>query len=216
VGLFVLWFVLAAYLAFVGPGRRGHHFMPALPALGLLALYPLHLLAARRGLRAAVASRPSTVVGVVLGCYIFLLMFAGTLGEGVRCWQTKPHWYSLHRTAPSAGERQGASIARLTQPDDRVYVWGWSPAAYRFASRRPASRYATFEKLGQVREHADFIFVRATADIQRTCPKVIAIGVNDYERLLAAPRSAFADWLATAYETADTVDGMRILVRTGR
>ncbi len=211
VGLFVLWFVLAAYLAFVGPGRRGHHFMPALPALGLLALYPVHLLAAGRGLRAALLTRPSAAAAAAIGGYVLVSALAGSLGEAGRCWRTKAHWYALHRARPSASERQAAAIARLTQPDDRIYVWGWSPGTYRFACRRPASRYATFEKLGQLGRHADFIFERGTADIRRNHPKAIAIGVNDYERLVAPPRSDFAVWMMAHYDTADTVDGMRIL-----
>jgi hypothetical protein len=214
VGLFVLWFVLAAYLAFVGPGRRGHHFMPALPALGLLALYPVHLVAARRGLRAALLARPGAALGVVLGAYVFLLVFVGSLAEADRCWRTKAHWYALDRARPSACERQAAAIVRLTQPADLIYVWGWSPGTYRHACRRPASRYATFEKLGQVGRYADFIFEHGTADIRRNRPRVVALGMNDYERLIGPPRNDFAAWLATDYEPVTTVEGMNLLLRT--
>lgn len=213
VGLMVLWLLLAAYLAFAGPGRRGHHFMPALPALGLLVLYPVHLLAARRGLRAMLTARPSAVAGVVAGGYVLVLLLAGSLAEAGRCWLVKPHWYALHRTQPSACERQAAEIAKLTQPGDAIYVWGWSPGTYRYACRRPASRYATFEKLGQVGKHADFILERAQDDIRRSRPEVIAIAPEDYEQLARPPAGEFGAWLRREYETVTTVEGMHVLRR---
>lgn len=57
--LFWLWLLLAGYLACVGPGRRGHHMLPTLAPLGLLALTPIGHLVRRRGLSASVAARPS-------------------------------------------------------------------------------------------------------------------------------------------------------------
>ena len=211
--LFWLWFLLAAYLACVGPGRRGHHFMPVLPALGLLALYPLHRLAAPRGLIARLSARPTSVVVLVLCGYVLVQLGASNAVELARCWQVKPHWYALSYARPRDYQIRAAAIRRLTQPGDRIYVWGWSPGTYRYAQRPAASRFATFEKIGQVGAHAQFIFDEATADLRRSPPKAIYFSSEDLRRLLDEPRSAFAEWLAERYEDQGVIGGMHLLIR---
>lgn len=213
VGLFLLWFLLAAYLACVGPGRRGYHFMPALPALGLLGLYALHLLAGRRGLRTRLTAHPGAAAALVAAAYWLGALAVGNLHAAGEVWQTKPQWYAVRSRWPAPYQLQAAEICRLTGPGDTIYVWGWSPGTYRFAYRRAASRYATIEKIGHVGAQARFIVDGAVADIRRTPPTVFVISVNDYAALRAPPPSNFAVWLSRHYETAHTVAGMHILTR---
>ena len=213
VGLIVLWFVLAAYLACVGPGRRGHHMMPALPALGLLVLYPLHLMVARRGLRACLTASPGAAASIVVWAFVLGTLAAGSMAAAASCWQTKPHWYALDRSQPASYELRAAEIRRLSDPGDTIYIWGWSPETYRFACRRPASRYATLEKCGQVGEHARFILDGAIADIRRHPPRVFVISTRDYAGMTAPPLGDFAAWLEERYELSSTVEGMHILIR---
>ena len=209
VGLLVMWFVLAAYLAWVGPGRRGYHFVPALAPLVLLALYPLHLLVARRGLRTGVAGRAGKAVAIIVGSYLLITVAAGGLGEAARCWATKPHWYALRRQSPAPYEVLAAEIAQRTDAADRIYVWGWNPSVYRYALRLPASRHATLEKVGHVGAHAAFIQERVAADLQRDPPKSIVISSYDRERL----DPALASWLAARYERACTAADMDVFLR---
>lgn len=216
VGLFWIWFLLAFYLACVGPGRRGHHLMPALPALGLLALYPLHALAGRRGLWARVTARPSVACVVVLVASVLGGVAWASLVEARRCWHAKTHWCALQRAVPSPCELQGAEIARRTTPDQTIYVWGWSPGTYRYALRRAASRYATLEKRGQVGEWARFILDGVEADLQRAPPALFIISTGDLAALrAAAAESGFARWVCAAYEPVAHVAGMELLRRRG-
>ncbi|MEI7902608.1 MAG: glycosyltransferase family 39 protein [bacterium] len=216
VGLIVLWFVLAAYLACVGPGRRGHHMMPALPALGLLVLYPLHLIVARRGLRACLTASPGAAAAVVVWTFVLGTLATGSVAAATSCWQTKPHWYALDRSQPASYEVRAAEIRRLSDPGDTIYIWGWSPETYRFACRRPASRFATLEKCGQVGEHARFNLDGAMADIRRHPPRLFGISIPDYAGMTAPPVGDFAAWLEGQYELSSTVEGMHILVRRCR
>lgn len=211
-GLFLMWFLMAAYLACVGPGRRGHHFMPALPALGLLALHPLHLLAGGRGLGARLTARPVLAVVLVVWGYCILSVAAGGLREAERIWRSKPSWWAAYRLQPAPYQQQAADVVRRTKPSDTVYVWGWSPGTYRWAYRRPASRFATLEKCGQVGHHADFILTGAMADLRRAPPAVFVISPADHERL-AGTVGRFGAWLNAHYTHVETVAGMRILAR---
>lgn len=41
----------------------------------------------------------------------------------------------------------GKKIAEITNPDDKIFVWGWSPEFYRTSGRRPASRFVFCDAL---------------------------------------------------------------------
>lgn len=213
VGTLVLWFLLAAYLACVGPGRRGHHFMPALPALGLLALYVIHLIGRRRGLRTVLTVRPSATAALVMWLYLLAVLAAGSWNAALSMWRTKPHWYALQRLQPEPYEAQAALIRQLTRPNDTIYVWGWSPGTYRCSYRRPASRYATIEKRGQVGEHAQFIVDGAVHEIQQRPPRIFVISSGDYAAAITPPCTDFAAWLQANYRLRATIEGMHILLQ---
>ena len=212
VELLWVWFLLAVYLACVGPGRRGHHFMPVLPSLALLALYPLHALAAGRGLYQRVVAHPSAATVMVVFGYVLALLFARNVVESERCWREKPGWYAFSYTEPTGEQLRAAEIRRLTDPDDSIYVWGWSPGTYRYAYRPCPSRFATFEKVGQLGAHAEFILDAAIEDIRQKPPEVIVFSTNDLNGLRTAdPHGDFTDWLFERYEDRGIVAGMHIM-----
>jgi hypothetical protein len=213
VALFWLWFAVALYAACVGPGRRGHHFLPVLAPLGLLALYPLHLLVARHGLAARATARPTTVALLVLFVGLLAELGVRQATELTRCWAVKPTWHALSYATAQDYQLQADEIRKLAAPSERIYVWGWSPGTYRYAYRLPASRYATLEKLGQVGNHARFILDGAIADIRRNEPKVFVVSVGDWRGLRTDPDSEFAQWLTARYVDCGLVGGMHILLR---
>ena len=136
-----------------------------------------------------------------------------SFGAARYAWSSKPAWYALRRTTPAPTELQGVAVARLTQPSDRIFVWGWSPGTYRYACRLPASRFTTLEKVGQVRPHADFIFAAAARDVMAANPPVMVMAASEYEGTLRGEQRDLAAWLAANYEIQDTVAGMHILMR---
>jgi 4-amino-4-deoxy-L-arabinose transferase-like glycosyltransferase len=211
-GLLWLWLLLAFYLACVGPGRLSYHLMPTLPALGLIALYPLDRLAGQRGLGARIVARPSVAAALVVYGFIVAGLAADNARQMSRCWSVKPHWYALQRRQPAPYELQAAELRRLTGPDERIYVWGWSPGTYRYAYRRCVSRFATLEKTARLGERARFLTDGAIADIMASPPAAFVISVGDLPALMQSPRSPFADWLDRNYKHHGEFDGMHILL----
>jgi hypothetical protein len=212
VELFWLWFGFALYLACAGPGRRGHHLMPVLAPLGLLALYPVHLAATHSGLWRRMTVRPTFVAVIVVYLYALGLLAWDNAVEIGRCWQNKSHWYSLQYAADPGWLQQAREIRRLTRPDERIYVWGWSPGTYRYAYRRAASRYATLEKVGQLAGRADFILQRARQDLRANRPSVFVISPADLAWMRRAAPDDFVVWLTSNYEDRGVTGGMHIMV----
>ena len=211
VGVLWLWLAAACYLSCVGPGRLAYHLAPTLAPLGLLALYPLHWLLRGRDLRQRIVAKPSIAAVVTVYLFVVASVAGDSVGVARRCRVTKPNWHALTRDPPAAYEVQAAEVARLTTPDETVYVWGWSPGTYRFAYRHSPSRFSTLEKLGQVGKPAEFIYDGAIADIRAAPPTLLVISVGDLQALLAPPRSEFAQWVDRHYQDRGEFEGMHIL-----
>ncbi|MFH1747917.1 MAG: glycosyltransferase family 39 protein [Planctomycetota bacterium] len=208
-----LWGLLAVYLACVGPGRRGHHFMPVLPALGLLALYPLHRLVGQSGLAVRLTGRPTVAIVLVLYAYGLGQLALPNVAELKRCWQRKSHIFSLDYGEPQGYQVQAQAIRKWSQPGETIYVWGWSPGTYRYAYRPCVSRFATFEKVGQLRQHAQFIIDSALEDLYARPPTVFVISENDLHGVQADADDTLARWLNVHYDNRGVIGGMYILVR---
>jgi Dolichyl-phosphate-mannose-protein mannosyltransferase len=106
-----------------------HYFLPAVPFLALLVAASLRrtLDARRRG--AGATARRVTTVGAA-----FLLVFGGLAA------------YFGEKLDGRIGhdilvERLAKYIEAATTPDQRVFVWGFSPWLYPYSHRRPAGRY---------------------------------------------------------------------------
>ena len=211
IGVFWLWLAAACYLSCVGPGRLAYHLAPTLAPLGLLALYPLHWLLGGRDLRRRIVAKPSIAAVVTIYLFVLASVAGDSVGVARRCRVTKPNWLALTRDPPAAYEVQAAEVARLTTPDETVYVWGWSPGTYRFSYRHSPSRFSTLEKLGQVGKCAEFIYEGAIADIRATPPTLLVISVGDLQALLSSPQTEFARWVDRHYRDHGEFDGMHIL-----
>jgi hypothetical protein len=140
-------------------------------------------------------------------------LLATNLTELGRCWQQKPHPWSLTYAETPGYMVQADTIRQLTTPDALIYVWGWRPGTYRYAYRPCPSRYATFEKVGQLGQHARFILDAAVADLRRRPPEVFVISDNDLHGVVTPPRTDFGDWLAGNYTDQGLIGGMHILTR---
>ncbi len=214
IGVMVLWFVLAAYLALVQAGRQGYHFMPVVAPLTLLTVYPLHLLAGRRGLARTLTARPVAAAVLVVWLWVLATTAAGSAAATARCWAGRRAWAAAGATATPGTDPVLAAVVRAAcPPGETLYVWGWAPGVYRNAQRWPASRYATLEKLGQVGPHARFIFDGARGDLRARPPRVVVISAGDAAGL--RPPDPFNEWFRATYAPQATAGGMEIWVRRG-
>lgn len=208
----LMWGGLAYYLSTVGPGRRPYHFSTVLPAIGVLALWPLHVMFTSPKGTQGYLQRPSIAVCLVIYVAGYYELVADSWATAGTAWSEKPSWYAIERRVPAPYERQAAAICAYSDPTDRVYVWGWNPGAYCYACRRPSSRFATLEKGSHVGEHARFIVEGARHDLLRRPPKVLLIGLADLAALREANPPAFMTWVDENYRETETIDGMVLFV----
>lgn len=211
-GLLWLWFLLALYFACVGPGRQGHHFMPILSPLGLLAIEPFGRALRSASFSARVAASPRLAMFAVAYLALLVDLAGNSLVRAVDWWRGKSAWYALAYHTPTEEQQRAAEIVRITRPEERIYVWGWSPGTYRFSCRRSASRFATLEKAGQVGEHAEFLVRGAMRDIQRDPPAVFIISLAD-RPALHETRPEFAAWVREHYVDHALIGGMYLLTK---
>jgi 4-amino-4-deoxy-L-arabinose transferase-like glycosyltransferase len=208
-----VWLLASFYLAGVSPGRQGHHLMPILAPLAMLTLHALVEFAGGADVLHASARR----AGVAVAAVLWLAALGPAAGASLRAaepgWASKPHWYALARREPWPAEAQGRAVAALCGPDDPIFVSGWSPGTYRYAERVAASRFATFEKRGQLGPQAQFIVDEALADLRRTPPAVFVIAAREYAALQASPGDAYGAWIAAQYEPRVTIAGMTLFTR---
>jgi 4-amino-4-deoxy-L-arabinose transferase-like glycosyltransferase len=113
-----LWLASSASAVMLGFHFFGHYYLQLIPPLALLATAALQTLPRERLVTALVTS--------VCCCALFLAW--GVLA---------PRPGLTHAT------RLADTVARRTDPGDRVLIWGIHPETYWLADRAPASRYLT-------------------------------------------------------------------------
>ncbi|MCC6359622.1 MAG: hypothetical protein IT450_12830 [Phycisphaerales bacterium] len=228
--LFAVWLLVDLLLVAIGVGRLAYHLMVILPPLALLAVQGLAVVVgiARRdegatNFTARLVRSPRSTTAATIGLAIAASAFADSIREGARFAAGSPlrdgatfsgsAWIQAAAQVPVGFAEQAALIQRLASPADTIYVWGWSPGSYRYAYRRCPSRFATIEKVGQLRGRARFILDEVAATLRRNPPAVFLISPNDLDGLLPAPRDEFAEWFDSEYERVELINGMWIMKR---
>jgi len=126
------------------------------------------------------------------------------------------------RAYNAPNRRVAAWLATHTAPDDAIYVWGFDPAIYDMARRRPASRfvYNAPQRAPWYRRRGRAALLR---DLRRTPPAAILVQSGDVhpgtagtERDSAAELRHFpalAALLRDRYRPAETLGGFAIHLR---
>ena len=198
--LFLLWawMLVAVYLALVGPHQRVPYLAVALPPLIMLCAHGVHLLL--RSGRRIQDTKPA--YHVVVGALWFAYMMI---------W---PVWMQIdmagrqyyHRFIAPPNERvlkQIAAIQRYSDPQDAMFIFGYSPDIYWRVDRRPAIRYIGTEKAEQLGEHGQPLMDRIAALLIEAEPRIILFHAEAFAR---APQTrnldvtAFEQWLRERYD----------------
>ncbi len=213
--LALLWLGTAAIGVCAGGRFFGHYFHLTLPALALLAA-PGWLRLWRR----SAAARTALVAATALPA---LLWFA--FATVARPWHA-----ALDASEPDY-DRVADRVASVTQPDERIFVWGNSPQLYVLARRSMGTRfsfcnYMTGESPGTPTEtgardasansHApawEMLF----ADLDRRRPALFvdtaSAGWDGYDKFPIARYPRLAAYLSHNYRLVDIVDGVAIYRR---
>jgi 4-amino-4-deoxy-L-arabinose transferase-like glycosyltransferase len=131
-------------------------------------------------------------------------------------------WTRPRDTALDADSRRAAAVvARLTRPEERIFVWGFRPEIYYYARRRGASRYLESQPLTGVLadrhlersdpfrpEWAEGHRRVAEAELRVRRPAVIVDGLGRYNPKLAIPAP-----LVEGYGLVEETAGCRIYGR---
>ena len=134
-----LWLLAMTSAAFIGGRMYGHYFLLTVPPLSVLAGIggAEWLTAASTGERRRLTALVATMAFGFLG--------AACLYRGAT-----DSWIKL-----SPDYRRASTYVReRTQPDDRLFVWGWFPALYVDADRIPASRFVYTHLLSGARSQS--------------------------------------------------------------
>jgi hypothetical protein len=121
---------------------------------------------------------------------------------------------SERRRLIQVGERIGA----LTEPRDRIYVWGYSPGIYRFAARASACRFSGLEKLDGQTPFGQSMAEEIFETLKGGPPKLIAVEQSRYQALLedrigSVTLPGLSEWMMNNYRQRDTLHGLRLFVR---
>jgi 4-amino-4-deoxy-L-arabinose transferase-like glycosyltransferase len=204
----VIWLWLAAMTgaALIGGRMYGHYFLLTIPPLSVLAGVggAEWLLAASAGERRRLAALVATMA----------------LGFLAAAWLFRAATDSWIELSPDY-RRASAYVRARTQPDDRVFVWGWFPALYVDADRCPASRFVYTHLLSGTRSQSGATtrghlvpeaWPMLMADLERAPPAYIldtSPGRYDYP-FPPEQYPALARLLSSAYRLETEIAGIRL------
>lgn len=125
----LIWLWLGAALVAVAVGKRfyDHYFILLTPPLAVLAATALP-----EWLHTATSARRAVLVG---------FLGLATVGFTVARFAVHPLFQRLHVEDMATYEPYGRFLRAQTAPQDRLLVWGYSPAIYWYADRLPATRF---------------------------------------------------------------------------
>lgn len=134
-----LWLAAMTGAALIGGRMYGHYFLLTVPPLSVLAGVggAEWLKVASTGQRRRLTA---TVATMAVGFLIAAGLFRGATDSWIRL---NPDY-----------RRASAYVRERTQPDDRLFVWGWFPALYVDADRIPASRFVYTHLLSGARSQS--------------------------------------------------------------
>jgi hypothetical protein len=207
-----LWLWLAAALVGVAIGRRfyANYYIQAFPVLSLMAAAAFD-----RMLRDGIRSRHKAAVcaGIALLAVVFLWFQARTLA----------HWYFLFDGSAHQNtavwdmcvidrnlREVSKQIRRVTEPNDRIFVWGPSPEFYFLSGRRMATSYPFFNVMDDSQP--------PYGDEERNTLRILtekppALIVDHFKNVKMANRAGWSDLLARHYRLFLDGEEIRLYLR---
>lgn len=203
----------ASYVATCLPGRFWPHYyylmIPAVvlavaTALGSLAACapprgepPPNRQIARPRLVLTLAALQPLVVGTVLYAEYHHYLSQPPLGITIKRYNTRDFW----------GRAQGENVARVTDPDDTIFVFGNDAEIYYYADRRCASRYTMITGLQTGMRGAEERRRIMMQELRAAPPRLILVLFDE---------KPFDEWVAFLDEYYGQAVGVDYHDRTGR
>lgn len=222
--LFGIWMLVAFYGAILSPHGFRHYFLPALPPLLLFGGYLINVLQAEQTLFTRLQQRAWVTAMFVIMGYFAVGAFTRHWEEMSKVWIDRDPRYVNGRweMKPAEWEELGAAVAKITRPDEKIQCWSYLPGVYLHARRINACRFTTTEKLGHVRQEANFIARELHQRLAADPPAAFVLSANDYAWITgnkpgAPPPDELGLWLARLlqdrYEQVDDIRNIFIFRR---
>jgi hypothetical protein len=205
------WFIVAVYLALLGPHQRLQYYGVALPPLVMICAHAVHLLL-RAGRR---IPDVQPAYPVVVGVLWFGYMMVWPVQAQVRAATVAHH----HRFEEEPDARLAAlleAVRRHTMPDDAIFVSGYGPKLYWDAERRPAIRYIGTEKVGQLGEYGEALKAELVGLLKDARPAAIVIDAEELKVSVHPRVSDFQemkDWLNAEYARPEDYPESNLWIR---
>ncbi len=206
-----LWLAASAASSLIGGRMYGHYFVPMIPPLCVLA--GAHAEAWLAGAQAVWRRR--FLVGATTFMAVGFLAWAALYETTTASfWSPKPDYRLVTDY-----------VKQTTQPDERIFVWGWFPALYVESDRSPSTRFVTAHILagggghsgGGARGHrVEEGWSLLMDDLMREPPPVIldtSAGDYGFEYATLANYPPLDEFVRARYREDRTIAGVRIFQR---
>lgn len=197
--LVLAWFVIALYLALIGPSKRMLYFGVATAPLAMLATHGVSLLLQREP---GEPRRPR--FAVIVGVLWFGYMMAPPVGLQMRAAQIA--WFRrFDERAEPRHIRTMEAIRQYTSPDDPIYMWSYQPSVYWYTGRPLAQRYIVSTLIEQWLQRAQPFVDVVVEELRSNPPKALVINAVELRALEARPDEQairygdFAIWIRNNY-----------------
>ena len=193
--LFAVWWAVAFYGATVSPHHFRHYLIPTLAPMLLIAGYLINIIKTEVGLITRLQQRAWVSAAFVLMGWLAWDSVQAHVGEMSRVW-----WNRYERGKRAPWEMIGDAVKAYSTPDQKIHCWGYFPGVYLYAHRMNASRFTTTEKIGQVKDHAEFQRKELYDTLRNNPPPLFVVSAEDYDWFtdpnpVNKPRDWIGDWL---------------------
>jgi len=153
----------------------------------------------------------------IIGAGVLAVIFFGPLLRNISDDALRARYYSDFDSERGRLIEIGDRIRGLTEPDDRIYVWGYCPGIYRFSDRRSACRFSGIEKLGSPTGFGQPIAEEIVDTLQSRSPRLIAVEERRVDALLDDRVGGLlvpgvGEWFARSYQRRDSIHGFELYV----
>lgn len=189
--LFAIWWAVAFWGASASPHHFRHYLIPTMAPMLLIAAYLINIIKSEVGLIQRLQQRAWVCGAFVLMGWLAWDSVYSHVGELARVWEAR-----FERKKRAAWEMIGDAVIRHSTPDQKIQCWGYYPGVYLYAKRMSASRFTTTEKIGQVKDSADFQRRELYEIFKNDPPALFVLSDEDYYWFTdPQPHSPPVDWI---------------------
>ncbi len=209
-----VWLVVGFYFAGVGPNHMPRYWHGLfVPMMWLVAQGVNFVLSTcRHGMR---HQRWTAIAGAATLAMIYFAPLLKNIHDDALI----AHGYVKENSERKKLQAVGQRVQELSEPNDRIYVLGYSAGIYRFSARRAACRYAGVDKLIPSIEFAPAMADEIYETLRESPPAVIVAEkksvsalADDHLGNIHVP--GMASWFNRAYTQVDEVNTYVLFERT--